>query len=318
MTSIAVLDDYQSVALTMADWSALRRDHQVTVFNRRLGADEVAIAQSLAGFEIIAIMRERTPFPASLIARLPRLKLLVTTGHYNAAIDTDACKARGVTVCGAGASGQATAELAFGLLLALARNIPFEAQAMRAGAVWQTTVGRDIKGKTLGIVGLGRLGGHMARFGQAFGMKVIAWSQNLTAAKAAAGGAELVNKDDLFRRSDVISIHTRLSDRTHGLAGARELSLMQPTAFLINTSRGPIVDEAALLAALREGRIAGAGLDTYDIEPLPLDHPLRKEPRAILTPHLGYVTEETYRSFYSGIVAAIEGWLAGKPVGVIV
>ena len=317
MTTIAVLDDFQNVALKMADWSALQRDHRISVFNTHVGTDEAAIASALSGFEVISIMRERTPFPASLLAKLPKLKLLITTGHYNAAIDTAACKARGITVCGAGASGQATSELAFGLMLALARNIPFEAHAMRSGAVWQTTVGRNIQGKTLGIIGLGRLGGQMARFGKAFGMPVIAWSQNLTAEKALTGDAELVSKDDLLRRSDVISIHTRLSERTLGLIGAREFGLMKPTAYLINTSRGPIVEEAALLAALRDGRIAGAGLDTFDVEPLPLDHPLRREPRALLTPHLGYVTEETYRSFYPGIVAAIEAWLAGAPINVI-
>lgn len=316
MAAIAVLDDYQNVALAMADWSRLQQAHELTVFNRHLGS-EAAVAAALAGFDVIAIMRERTPFPGSLIGKLPRLKLLVTTGHANASIDTAACKARGITVCGAGGSGQATAELAFGLLLALARSIHSEAQAMRAGTPWQTTIGIDIKGKTLGLIGLGRLGSHMAHFGNAFGMKVVAWSQNLTAEAARAAGAELVGKDDLLRGSDVVSIHTRLSERTRGLIGARELGLMKPTAYLINTSRGPIVDEPALLAALREQRIAGAGLDTFDVEPLPVDHPLRREPRALLTPHLGYVTAETYRSFYAGTVSAIEAWLAGKPIHVI-
>jgi phosphoglycerate dehydrogenase-like enzyme len=317
MTAIAVLDDYQNVALSMADWSAIQHEHHLKIFNTHLGTDEVAIASALVGFDVIAVMRERTPITAGLIARLPNLKLLVTTGHYNAAIDMAACKARGITVCGAGSSGQATAELAFGLLLALARCIPAEAQNLRTGTRWQTTVGTDIKGKTLGIIGLGRLGAHMARFGQAFGMSTIAWSQNLTAEKAAAGGAELAGKDELLKRSDFISIHTRLSERTHGLIAAREFALMKPTAYLINTSRGPIVDEPAMLSALEEGRIAGAGLDTFDIEPLPLDHPLRKEPRALLTPHLGYVTQATYRSFYAGTVAAIQGWLSGAPVNVI-
>lgn len=317
MTNIAVLDDYQNVALKMADWSGLQREHHVKIFNTHLGTDEAAIARVLADFEVVTIMRERTPFPASLIARLPKLRLLVTTGHYNAAVDMAACKANGITVCGAGSSGQATAELAFGLLLSLARSIHSEAHNMRAGVQWQTTVGTDIKGQTLGIIGLGRLGGHMARFGKALGMNVIAWSQNLTPEKAAEAGAELVLKDDLLKRSDFVSIHTRLSDRTLGLIGARELALMKPTACLINTSRGPIVDEGAMLAALREGRIAGAGLDTFDVEPLPVDHPLRQEPRALLTPHLGYVTLDTYRSFYAGTVAAIEAFLAGKPINVI-
>ncbi len=316
MATIAVLDDYQNVAFKMADWTRLQRDHQGTVVNRHLG-DEFAVVAALSGFDVIAVMRERTPFPATQIARLPRLKLIVTTGHANASIDVEACKVRGITVCGAGSSGQATAELAFGLLIALFRHIPVEAHAMRSGTPWQTSVGRDVKGKVLGIIGLGRLGTHMARFGKAFGMSVMAWSQNLTAEKAAAVGAELVSKDDLLRRCDVLSIHTRLSDRTHGLIGARELALMKPTAYLINTSRGPIVEEAALLAALRSGRIAGAALDTFDVEPLPIDHPLRTEPNALLTPHLGYVTEETYRSFYPGIVTAIESFLSGNPIGVI-
>lgn len=317
MVSIAVLDDYQNVALKMADWSAIQREHHVKIFNVHLGTDEDVLAKTLAEFDVICVMRERTPFAASLIAKLPKLRLIVTTGHYNASIDAAACKARGVTFCGAGSSGQATSELAFGLLLALARSIHSEAQNMRAGVPWQTTVGTDIKGKTLGIIGLGRLGGHMARFGKVFGMNIIAWSQNLTAEKAAEGGAELLSKDDLLKRSDFISVHTRLSDRTLGLIGAREIALMKPTAFIINTSRGPIIDEAAMLAALREGRIGGVGLDTYDIEPLPVDHPLRREPRALLTPHLGYVTQDTYRSFYSGTVAAVEAFLAGKPINVI-
>ena len=317
MSKIAILDDYQNVALKMADWSAVQRDHQIKVFNHHLGTDEAAIAKALADFDVICVMRERTPVPSSLIARLPKLKLLVTTGHYNASIDMAACKARGVTVCGAGSSGQATAELAFGLLLSLARSIHSEAQSMRAGVAWQTTVGTDIKGKTLGIIGLGRLGGHMARFGKVFGMKVVAWSQNLTAEKAADGGAELVGKDDLLKNSDFVSIHTRLSERTHGLVGTRELALMKPTAFLINTSRGPIIDEDAMLAALRDGRIAGVGLDTFDIEPLPVDHPLRKEPRALITPHLGYVTQDTYNSFYPGTAAAVTAYLSGNPINVI-
>jgi phosphoglycerate dehydrogenase-like enzyme len=316
MAAIAILDDYQNVALAMADWSRLQKDHRVVVFDRRL-PDVDACARALADFEVIGIMRERTPFQRALLERLPKLKLLVTTGARNASVDVAAAKERGVTVCGTGGGGLATAELAIALMLGLARHLREEFHAMRPGGGWQTTLGITLDGRTLGLVGLGNLGTRVARIGAAIGMRPIAWSENLTAERAKERGAERVDKDELFRRADVVSIHTVLSPRTRGLVGARELALMQPTALLINTSRGPIVDEAALLAALREKRIAGYGADTFDVEPLPPDHPLRSEPRALLTPHLGYVTEETYRKFYSGMVAGIEGWLAGKPVGVI-
>ena len=315
MAAIAILDDYQDVALQMADWSGLRRAHTIQVFSQQF-ANEDATAAALADFEIVAAMRERTPFPSSLFARLPKLKLLVTTGMRNASIDVAAATRHGVVVCGTPSGGHATAELAFGLMLSIARNIAYEAQAMRAGA-WQTTVGRDLNGKTLGILGLGKLGSRLATYAQAFGMTVIAWSQNLTAEKAATAGAELVSKQDLFRRADFVSIHSVLSERSRGLVGAAELALMKPTAAIINTSRGPIIDGDALLAALRDGRIAAAGIDVYDAEPLAANHPLRAEPRALLTPHLGYVTEETYRLFFGGTVAAIEGWLAGKPINQI-
>ncbi len=312
MASIAILDDYQGVALAMADWSGLAKEHRLQVFRHPL-ANQDETAAALAGFEIVCLMRERTPFPAQLFHRLPKLKLCVTTGLRNASIDVGAATAHGVIVSGTPSGGHATAELAFGLMLSIARHIPFEAQAMRTGA-WQTTVGQDLKGKTLGILGLGKLGGQMAAYARAFGMTVIAWSQNLTAEKATAAGAILVAKDELFRRSDFISIHAVLSDRTRGIVGAAELGAMKPTAAIINTSRGPIIDGEALLAALRQNRIAAAALDVYEEEPLPWEHPLRKEPRALLTPHLGYVTEETYRMFYGGTVAAIEAWLAGKPI----
>jgi phosphoglycerate dehydrogenase-like enzyme len=316
MASIAILDDYQGVALKMADWTGLQRAHRIEVFQQPFANQEAAVA-ALAAFEIICLMRERTPIPAAMFERLPKLKLCVTTGMRNASVDVAAAHERGVVVCGTPGGGPTTAELAVGLMLAIARHIPFEAQAMRNGA-WQTTLGTDIRGKTLGILGLGKLGSQMAVYGRAFGMTVIAWSQNLTPEKATAGGAELVTKEDLFRRADYVSIHSVLSDRTRGIVGAAELALMKPTAAIINTSRGPIIDGAALLASLRAGTIAGAGLDVYDIEPLPADHPLRVEPRAILTPHLGYVTEETYRIFYGGTVAAIEAWLAGKPINQLV
>ncbi len=312
MASIAILDDYQGVALAMADWSGLAKEHRLQVFRHPL-ANQDETAAALAGFEIVCLMRERTPFSAQLFHRLPKLKLCVTTGLRNASIDVGAATAHGVIVCGTPSGGHATAELAFGLMLSIARHIPFEAQAMRTGA-WQTTVGQDLKGKTLGILGVGKLGGQMAAYARAFGMTVIAWSQNLTAQKATAAGAALVAKDELFRRSDFISIHSVLSDRTRGIVGAAELGAMKPTAAIINTSRGPIIDGEALLAALRQNRIAAAALDVYEEEPLPWEHPLRKEPRALLTPHLGYVTEETYRMFYGGTVAAIEAWLAGKPI----
>jgi phosphoglycerate dehydrogenase-like enzyme len=316
MAAIAILDDYQNVALKMADWSKLQQGHRVVVFNQRL-PDVEAAARALAEFEVIGIMRERTPFSRALFDKLPKLKLLVTTGKRNASIDLEAAKAHGVTVCGTGGAGRATAELAIALMLGLARHLREEFQAMRPGGAWQTTLGFDLEGKTLGIIGLGNLGSRVGKIGAAIGMRLIAWSENLTPEKAKERGAERVDKDELFKRSDVISIHSVLSPRTRGLVGARELGLMKPTALLINTSRGPIVDERAMLAALREKRIAGYGADTFDVEPLPADHPLRAEPRALLTPHLGYVTEETYRDFYAGMVSAIEAWLAGKPTGVL-
>jgi phosphoglycerate dehydrogenase-like enzyme len=316
MAAIALLDDYQSAALRMADWSGLQKDHKVVAFKERL-PDIDAVARALADFEIVGIMRERTPFPRALFEKLPKLKLLVTTGKRNAAIDLEAAKAHGVMVCNTGGAGRATADLAIGLMIALARHFREELHTMRPGGGWQTTVGMDLEGKTLGILGLGNLGAKVGRIGAAIGMQPIAWSQNLTAEQARERGAERVEKDELFARSDVITIHMVLSDRTRGLIGARELGLMKPTALLINTSRGPIVDEAALLAALRAGRIAGFGADTFNVEPLPPDHPLRAEPRALLTPHLGYVTEETYRDFYVGMVQALEAWLGGKPINVL-
>jgi phosphoglycerate dehydrogenase-like enzyme len=316
MAAIALLDDYQNVALRMADWSGLQRSHKVVAFTERM-SDVDAAAKALAEFEIVGVMRERTPFQRALFEKLPNLKLLVTTGKRNASIDLEAAKAHNVAVCNTGGAGRSTAELAIGLMIALARHLREEFAAMRPGGGWQTTLGVDLEGKTLGILGLGNLGTKVGRIGSAIGMKPIAWSENLTAEQARERGAERVEKDELFRRSDVVTIHLILSPRTRGLVGARELALMKPTALLINTSRGPIVDEAALLAALKEKRIGGFGADTYDVEPLPDDHPLRAEPRALLTPHLGYVTEETYRDFYGGMVQAIEAWLAGKPINVL-
>ncbi|MBX9592343.1 MAG: D-2-hydroxyacid dehydrogenase family protein [Hyphomonadaceae bacterium] len=316
MAAIAILDDYQNAALRMADWSRLQTNNRIVTFTERL-PDVEAAARALAEFEVIGIMRERTPFSRALFERLPKLRLLVTTGKRNAAIDLNAAKARNVLVCNTGGAGRATADLAFALMLGLARHLREEFNAMRPGGGWQTTLGFDLEGKTLGILGLGNLGARVGRIGTAFGMQVIAWSENLTDQRAEERGAERVDKDALFRRSDIVTIHSVLSPRTRGIVGARELGLMKPTALLINTSRGPIVDETALLAALREKRIAGFGADTFDVEPLPSDHPLRAEPRALLTPHLGYVTEETYRDFYGGMVQAIEAWLAGTPINVL-
>jgi phosphoglycerate dehydrogenase-like enzyme len=316
MAAIAILDDYQDAALRMADWSGLQKTNRIVAFKERLPDVETA-ARALADFDVIGIMRERTPFQRELFAKLPKLRLLVTTGKRNASIDLDAAKAHNVTVCNTGGSGRATAELAIGLMIALARHLREEFRTMRPGGGWQTTLGFDLEGRTLGLLGLGNLGAKVAKIGAAMGMKTIAWSQNLTPERAREQGAERVEKDELLRRADVISVNLVLSERTRGLVGARELALMKPTALLINTSRGPIVDEAALLAALREKRIAGFGGDTFDVEPLPANHPLRAEPRALLTPHLGYVTEETYRQFYGGMVQVIEAWLAGKPINLL-
>ena len=312
----AILDDYQNVALSSADWSKVKAELDLTVFNEHLGSADQLIA-ALKGFAIVCAMRERTAFPRAVIDALPQLRLMVTTGMRNASIDLEAAKARGVLVCGTPAVGNATAALAAGLMLELARRIGYENARLKAGASWQTTVGLDLEGLTLALLGLGKLGARMAEIGRAFRMNVIAWSQNLTPERCSESGAEYVGRDVLFRRADFLSIHTQLSQRTRGLVGAAELGLMKRTAYLINTSRGPIVDEAALIAALRDKRIAGAGLDVFDIEPLPIDHPLRKLDSVVLTPHLGYVVAQNYRAFFSGTVDAIRGFLDGKPVRVL-
>jgi phosphoglycerate dehydrogenase-like enzyme len=312
----AVLDDYQNVALKMADWSKVTGDVDVTVFNERLG-DETAVAKALQGFAIVCVMRERTPFPRSLIEKLPDLKLLVTTGLKNASIDIAAAKERGITVCGTEGAKHPTAELAIGLMIDLARSISVENARMKAGEAWQATVGADLYGHTLGVIGLGNLGQRVARVAQAFGMNVIAWSQNLTPERCKEHGVGYATKADLFQQSDFISIHMVLSDRTRGLVDKTDLAMMKPTAYLINTSRGPIIDEAALVAALQNKTIAGAGLDVFDVEPLPRDHVLRTLPNVVLTPHLGYVTQDGYRMFYGGTVEAVRAWLDGKPIRVI-
>jgi phosphoglycerate dehydrogenase-like enzyme len=309
MLRVAILDDYQGVALKLADWQSLHPQAQMQAFSDHL-ADEAAIAKRLHTFEAVVAMRERTPFPRSLFERLPNLRLLVTAGMRNASIDLAAASERKVQVCGTEMLPYPTAELTWGLILALFRHIPREDRAVREGR-WQTTLGLGLKGKALGLVGLGRLGGQVARIGNAFGMEVIAWSQNLTPERAAEAGASLVPKDELFARADVVSIHLVLSARSRGLVGAADIARMKPTAFLVNTSRGPIVDEAALLAALRERRIAGAGLDVFEPEPLPKDHPLLKLDNTVITPHLGYVTEEGYRLAYGQAVEDIRAFLGG-------
>jgi phosphoglycerate dehydrogenase-like enzyme len=315
MARVAVLDDYQDVALKMADWQMLPADATVQVFRDHL-ADPEALAERLKDFDIVVAMRERTPFPQSLLAKLPRLKLLVTTGMRNASIDVAAASERGIVVCGTRGLGYPTAELTWGLILALLRHIPQEDKATRDGH-WQVSLGIGLRDKTLGMLGLGNLGSQVATVGKAFGMTVLAWSQNLTAERTAQVGATLVSKDELLSRSDIVSIHLVLGDRSRGLLGARELAQMKPTAYLINTSRGPIVEEKALMEALQNGTIAGAALDVYDEEPLTLDHPLRKLPNTVITPHLGYVTAEGYKIFYGDVVEDIHAFLQGKPVRVV-
>ena len=315
MVRVAVLDDYQAVALKMADWSVLPSDTQVQVFKDHL-SDEKALADRLRDFEIAVAMRERTPFPRTVLQRLPKLKLLITTGMRNASIDVAAARDLGITVCGTGGLPYPTAELTWGLILALLRQIPREDSATRAGH-WQVSVGVGLRDKVLGVMGLGNLGSQVATVGRAFGMSVLAWSQHLTAERAAQFGATLVGKDELLSRADIVTIHLVLSDRTRGLVGTRELGLMKPTAYLVNTSRGPIVDEEALAQALQKGTIAGAALDVFDEEPLPLDHPLRRLENTVITPHLGYVTVETYKVFYGQAVEDIQAFLRGEPIRVI-
>ena len=315
MLRVAVLDDYQDVARKMTDWSVLPADVEVAVFRDHL-TDQAAVAKRLKDFDIVMAMRERTPFPRTLLEQLSRLQLLTTTGMRNAAIDMQAAADCKVLVCGTGGILYPTAELTWGLILSLLRHIPDEDQATRAGS-WQVSMGLGLNGKTLGLMGLGRLGSEVARVGNAFQMDVIAWSQNLTAERAAECGATLVSKDELLARADILSIHLVLSARSRGLIGHQELNRMKPTAYLINTSRGPIVDEAALIAALRTETIAGAGLDVFDEEPLPRDHPLRRTANTVITPHIGYVTQETYQVFFDETVENIQAFLQGAPVRVL-
>jgi phosphoglycerate dehydrogenase-like enzyme len=316
MPKVAILDDYQGVALEMADWGVLPSDCRVQVFRDHL-TDREALVERLKDFDVVTCMRERTPFRRDLLERLPNLRLLVTTGMRNAAIDLQAATDLGVLVCGtAGGPEAPPAELTWGLILALVRHIPREDAATRAGH-WGTTVGMSLEHKVLGVLGLGRLGAKVARVGVAFEMSVIAWSQNLTAEKAAQCGATLVSKDELFARSDILSVHVQLSARTRGLVGARELGLMKPTAYLINTARGPIVDETALIQALQARTIAGAGLDVFDEEPLPPGHPFTVLDNTLLAPHMGYVTEDQYQVRYRETVENVAAYLKGEPLRVL-
>ena len=312
----AILDDYQNVALKLADWSPISKDVELKVFDKPFASQAEAI-KALQGFAIVVGMRERTPFPRKVIEALPDLKLLITTGAKNNSFDIKACAERGITVCGTGGFGNPTTGITFGLMLELTRRIGFENARLKAGESWQVTIGRDLEGLTLGVVGLGRLGQRVAGVGKAFGMKVLAWSQNLTPEKAKEAGVEFASKEDLFRNSDFVTIHYQLGERSRGLITGEDIARMKKTAYLINTARAPIVDQAALLKALQDKTIAGAGLDVFEIEPLPLDHPYRKLDNVVITPHLGYVSEQNYRKYFPDIVEDIRAWLDGKPVRVI-
>jgi phosphoglycerate dehydrogenase-like enzyme len=304
---IAILDDYQGVALGMADWTPVARRAEIMVF-RDHQTDADAIVERLADFDVLCVMRERTPLTRAIIARLPRLALIASTGGANASIDLDAARDHGVVVAHTGSTGHAAIELTWALLLGALRALPAEVGSVRSGG-WQVAIGGDLAGRTLGLVGLGRIGSAMARIGRAFDMRIIAWSENCTPEKAAAAGAEFVSKDALFSAADVVSLHLVLSDRTRGIIGAADFARMKPSAWFVNTSRGPIVDESALIDALRTKRIAGAALDVFDAEPLPPDHPLRTLPTVVATPHIGYVTRQTYETFYRETVATIVAWL---------
>lgn len=312
---VAVLDDYQGVAESLADWSQLPAGAEVTFFSDHLVSED-ALAERLADFDVVMGMRERTPFPRTLLERLPRLRLLVTTGRRNASFDIEAATDLGIVVCGTDGAGEGPTELVWGLVIGMLRNIPAEDRLSREGK-WGTTVGVGLKGKTFGCLGLGHIGSLVARVAAAFDMNIIAWSQNLTAERARECGATLVDKETLFRESDIVSIHLVLSDRTRGLVGAQDLKLMKPSAYLVNISRGPIVDEAALVDVLQRRAIAGAGLDVFAVEPLPENHPLLGLDNTLILPHLGYVTEDSYRAMYAGVVEDIRAFTSGEPVRTI-
>jgi phosphoglycerate dehydrogenase-like enzyme len=312
--NVAVLDDYQGVALSMADWSALKDKAEITVFRDHL-SDPGRVVERLRPFDVVCVMRERTPLPRLILEQLPNLKLICSTGSINASIDVAAAKEKGITVCGTRYTSHGAAEFTWALILAMVRNVTADSRSLRAGQ-WQTSIGGDLEGKTIGLMGLGRLGSATAKVALAFGMKVIAWSQNLTREVAEDRGARLVSKEDVLREADILSIHLVLSRRTKGIVGAPEIALMKPTAYLVNTSRGPLVDEQALIDALRNRTIAGAALDVYDTEPLPELHPFRSLDNVLATPHVGYVTKRTYELFYRDTVENIAEWLIGKPVRV--
>ena len=315
MTHVAILDDYQNVALKLADWSQLAGRVEPVSFTRPFESPEAA-AEALDGYPVIVAMRERTPFPADMFERLPELKLLVTTGMRNAAIDMAAAKAKGVLVCGTELLSHPAAEQTWALILAHSLNIPRDAQSMASGG-WQVGLGRGLHGKTIGIVGLGKQGRQVARFANAFGMEALAWSRSLTESQAVEHGAIRVELDELLGRSDIITLHLVLNEGTRGLIGAREFGLMKESALLVNTARGPIIEESALIGAMQNGRIAGAALDVYDIEPLPAGHPLRGLRNTLLTPHTGYVTAENLALMYGQAVEDIAAWLDGSAVRVL-
>jgi phosphoglycerate dehydrogenase-like enzyme len=304
---IAILDDYQNVALRLADWSDVRRHAEIVVFNDHM-VEPSAVIERLRPFDVVCVMRERTPLPREILQQLPNLKLISSTGPRNASIDNQAATDLGIVVTATGYDSTPTIEFTWSLILANMRGIAREAASLKAGG-WQTGLGSNLRGKTLAVVGLGNIGKEVARIGLAFGMKVIAWSQNLTEETASAAGATLVDKPTLFREADVVTVHLVLSGRTRGLIGRSEFTLMKPTARLINTSRGPIVDEAALIEALQARRIAGAAVDVFEVEPLPADHPFRKLENVLATPHIGYVTEDLYRTFYGDAAANVAKWL---------
>jgi phosphoglycerate dehydrogenase-like enzyme len=304
---VAILDDYQNVALSIADWSSVAKKADITVFNDHVDQTD-ALIERLLPFDVICVMRERTPLRRDIIERLPRLRFIASTGPRNISIDMSAAKERGILVANTGYRSTPTIELTWARILASARHLVEESNSIRAGG-WQTSIGHELDGRVLGVVGLGNVGGEVARIGRAFGMKIIAWSQNLTAETAAAAGAELVTKDELFLRSDIVTIHLILSERTRGLVGAAELALMKPMARLVNTSRGPIVNEQALIEALRARAIAGAAVDVFDTEPLPAKHPFRSLENLLATPHIGFVAEDLYRTFYGEAAAAIAAWI---------
>ena len=308
---VAILDDYQNVALEMADWTPVAERADITVFSDHI-ADPDDLVHRLAGFDVIFVMRERTPFPRSIIEQLPRLRMIASTGPFNASIDMAAAADHNIHVGTTGGTIASTVELTWALILAASRNIVAENAAVRAGG-WQTSVGRELDGRVLGVLGLGRIGKRVARIGNAFGMDVIAWSQNLTKDAAAEAGARYANKDELFRQADVLTIHLKLSERSHHLVGHAELAAMKPTALLVNTSRGPIIDESALLDALRTRSIGGAALDVFDDEPLPIEHPLRSFANVLAVPHIGYVADRPYRIFFRDAVKAISDWLDLNP-----